>query len=237
MIENHSQTGKRKNTTRVLCGIVIALVIGIIGVSLYIVFDRLTVADMAGDTANAVDGEGFDGAIAIDPPREMPDFTLTNQDGEPTSLSDWRGKYVLLAFGYTHSPDVGPLTMNEFGRIRNSLGDLAENVEFVFISVDSQRDTPDVLKQYFETLKIDGIIGLTGSETDLRTLGADYGLSFEIEGDPSQGDYFIDHTAGSFLLNPDGQWIMRYQLGALPSMIAKDLETFIASSPSVEDNQ
>ena len=136
---------------------------------------------------------------------------------------------MLLTFGYTHCPDVCPLTLNEFRRIRDSLGDLAEKVEFVFISVDGQRDTADVLKQYFETRKLEGFIGLTGEENNLRTLGTDYGLFFEIGDNTSQGGYLVDHTAGSYLLDPDGRWIMRYRFGALPSMIVQDLETFMKS--------
>jgi protein SCO1 len=229
MAEIRSKNNKKKNdvTTQTLYGIIIALIIGIIGISLYIVFDRLSVPENDGTSSNDVDIEDIDGSIAIDPPHEMPDFTLTNQDGDLVNLTAWRGKYVLITFGYTHCPDVCPLTLNEFRRIRDSLGDLAKKVEFVFISVDGQRDTPDAIKQYFETRKLDGLIGLTGEEADLQTLGTNYGLFFEIGDNTSKGGYLVSHTAGSFLLNPEGRWIMRYQFGALPSMIVKDLEIFI----------
>lgn len=227
-----SQFKKKKNdnnaTTKMLYGIVIALIIGIIGVSVYIVFARLMVNENTPvNTFDVVGEEDFDGSTSIAPPLEMPDFTLTNQDGDATNLSDLRGKYVLMTFGYTHCPDVCPLTLNEFRRIRDSLDDLAESVEFVFISVDGQRDTPEVIKQYFETRKLDGFIGLTGEETDLRELGEDYGLFFEMGENTSKGGYLVNHTAGSYLLDSDGQWIMRYQFGALPSMIVTDLERFI----------
>lgn len=228
MTDNRFGKNKNKNdtVTKTLYGIAILLIIGIIGVSFYIGLNRLNTSESK--PINVVDVE-FDGSTTIDPPHEMPNFTLTNQDNEPTSLIDWRGKYVLLTFGYTHCPDVCPLTLNEFRRIRDSLGELAEKVEFVFISVDGQRDTPDVIKQYFETRKLDGIIGLTGGDTDLRELGTDYGLFFEIGDNTSKGGYLVDHTAGSYLLDPEGRWVMRYQFGALPSMIVKDLETLITS--------
>jgi protein SCO1 len=215
-------------STKLLYAITIALVISIIGVSIYIGFTRLTTPENT--TTQPVDEDSFDGSTSIDPPRMMPDFTLTNQDGNPTNLSDLRGKYVLLTFGYTHCPDVCPLTLSEFRRIAQSLGDLAENVEFIFISVDGQRDTPDILKQYLETRKLEGIIALTGEDADLLELGTDYGLFFEIGDNTSKGGYLVNHTAGSYLLNPDGQWIMRYQFGALPSMIVKDLESFMESN-------
>ena len=197
--------------------------------SVYLAFARLTVNENTPIESFNVDEEDFDGSTSIDPPLEMPDFTLTNQDGDAIQLSDLRGKFVLLTFGYTHCPDVCPLTLNEFRRIRETLGDLAESVEFVFVSVDGQRDTPDVLKQYFETRKLDGFIGLTGEEADLRELGTDYGLFFEIGENTSKGGYLVNHTAGSYLLDPSGRWIMRYQFGVLPSMIVNDLETFIQS--------
>lgn len=222
---------KKKNntdsTTKVLYGITIALIIGIISVSVYIGFVRLNTPETK--VVDELEEAGFDGSTAIDPPGEMSDFTLTNQNGEPTNLSDLRGKYVLLTFGYTHCPDVCPLTLNEFRRVRDSLGELAENVEFVFISVDGQRDTPDAIKQYFETRKLDGFIGLTGDEADLLALGTDYGLFFEIGDHTSKGGYLVNHTVGSYLLDLNGHWIMRYQFGALPSMIVKDLETFIGA--------
>lgn len=232
MSETHAEKPKRSTdpTTKLLYSIIGVLVVGIIGVGLYIVFDRLTAPD-DNNVGNftVVDVEDFDGTTTIDPARDMPDFTLTNQDGDTISLSDLRGKYVLLTFGYTHCPDVCPLTLNEFRRIRDSLDNKADNVEFVFISVDGTRDTPDVIKQYFETRKLDGFIGLTGDEVELKTLGVDYGLFFEKAKETSQGGYLVDHTAGSYLLDPDGRWIMRYQFGILPSVIVEDLDRFIGA--------
>lgn len=214
-------------TTKVLYVVIGTLVMGIVVVGLFIVINQLPSPEQVNNTINIQDD--FDGTTAIDPPKDMPDFTLTNQFGELTSLTDLRGKYVLLTFGYTHCPDVCPLTLNEFRRVQNSLGDLAEQVEFVFISVDGERDTPNILHQYFETRKLEGFIGLTGDEIDLRQLGIDYGLFFEKASGTSQGGYLVNHTAGSFLLNPDGQWIMRYQFGILPSVITADLETLLST--------
>ncbi len=226
MSQQQSANPKNKTdaTTRALYGLVIALVIGIIGITLFIIFDRLLSHPFSMDEV-----EDFDGTIDIEPPRDMPDFTLTNQHGEPMSLSDLRGRYVLLTFGYTHCPDVCPLTLNEFRRIRESLGELAAHVAFVFVSVDGQRDTPQVIRAYFATRQLEGIIGLTGPEADVRQLGADYGLAFGRNTTESQTAYLVSHTAGSFLLDPQGRWMMRYQFGVMPSLIAADLKTFMAS--------
>jgi len=234
MTENLSEKPKRKNdpTTRLLYGIIGALLVGIVAVSLFILFTQLTRTETPTNiqTFSIVEADGeFDGTTTISPPRDMPDFTLTNQDGDLTSLSDLRGKYVLITFGYTHCPDVCPLTLNEFRRIRESLGDMEDDVVFVFVSVDPQRDTPKSIREYFETRKLDGFVGLVGDEADLKKLGVDYGLFFEKSEGTSSGGYLVDHTAGSYLLNPDGQWIMRYQFGVMPSLIVEDLETFISA--------
>lgn len=230
MTEHTPDKPKKKNdpTNKFLYGIIGALTIGIVATSLYLVFARLTAPEENTLSAiGSVELEEFDGTTPINPPRDMPDFTLTNQDGEPINLSDLRGKYVLMTFGYTHCPDVCPLTLNEFRRIRESLGDLAENVEFVFISVDGERDTPEVIKQYLETRELQGFIGLTGDADTLRKIGVDYGLFFEIGEGQSQGGYLVDHTAGSYLLDRENRWIMRYKFGTRPSLITEQIEEFI----------
>ncbi len=233
MTENLTEETRQQRdpTTKTLYGIIGVLIVGIIGVGLFIVYSQLTQPDTPTSITSfsIVEEENFDGTTAISPPRDMPDFTLTNQDGELTSLSDLRGKYVLITFGYTHCPDVCPLTLNEFRRIRESLEDQADEVEFVFVSVDPQRDTPQAIGEYFGTRNLEGFIGLTGDEADLRRLGVDYGLFFEKSEGTSRGGYLVDHTAGSYLINPDGQWIMRYQFGVMPSLIVEDLEAFISA--------
>lgn len=234
-MNNHApeqaQKPKRKNeaSNLLLYGIIIALIIGIVGVSLFIVVQGLTGSDDSLTALELLDVEDFDGATPINPPHKMTDFTLTSQNGEPVSLSDLRGKYVLLTFGYTHCPDVCPLTLNEFRNIKKSLNDLAEQVEFVFISVDGERDTPQVLAQYFENRKLEGFVGMTGDADELKQIGVDYGLFFEKGESTSQGGYIMSHTAGSYLLDRAGRWIMRYQFGVRPGLIVDDLKEFLLS--------
>ena len=174
-----------------------------------------------------LESNAFAGAIAIDPPQPMPDFSLLDQHSQVMKLSDLRGRFALITFGYTHCPDVCPLTLNEFRRIHQALGDQRDQVAFVFVSVDGARDKPAVIHDYFQLRGYDGIIGLTGDEAALRRLGVDYGLSFEREGNPARGPYLVNHTAGSFLLDRQGRWIMRYQFGVLPSVIAADLSAWL----------
>ena len=216
--------------TRLLYGTLSLLLLGIAALVSLIAFDRLA-ANQATSSAPSVQdaSDDFDGTIAIDPAQQMPDFTLTDQFGDPFRLTDLRGRYVLLTFGYTSCPDVCPLTLNEFRRIRLGLDELGEQVAFVFISVDGARDTPEVIRETFATRQLDGIIGLTGAEPELRALGVDYGLSFEYVEGKSASAYLVNHTAGSFLLDREGRWIMRYQFGVAPSTIVADLKALITS--------
>lgn len=146
-----------------------------------------------------------EGGIAeISPPRQVADFTLTNQHGVPFNLYDLHGKVVLLYFGYTHCPDVCPLTLLDFRRVYEGLStEEKEQVAFVFISVDGERDSAEWIHQYFISRQVDSfMIGLTGTDADLRRLGVDYGLFFEkTTSANTQADYLVDHTANVFLID------------------------------------
>ncbi|MCG8350106.1 MAG: SCO family protein, partial [Chloroflexales bacterium] len=97
----------------------------------------------------------------IEPPRQLTDFSLPGSTGETLSLSDLRGKMVLVYFGYTFCPDFCPMTLADFARIKQELGAQADQVVFMMISVDAERDTPEVLARYMSAFDED-FIGLTG---------------------------------------------------------------------------
>lgn len=232
MTRQEQPQGPSNQTLLMVIGVLIAA-IAVVG--LYIVFDRLTETPptdvVTSSRQNIVDQDDYDGSTRLDPPREMPDFTLTSHTGEPLSLSALRGQPVLLTFGFTHCPDICPLTLNEFKQIQGSLGEAGDEVHFVFISVDGQRDTPRALRQYFEVRGIDDFIGLTGPEADLRRLGVDYGLYFETSPNPNSNDpnnYLVDHTAGAFLLDEQGRWVYRYAFGTATEVIVDDLQNLLA---------
>ncbi len=223
---------KRKTDflTHFLYSAIAGLLIGIAALALFLIQERQQAADPADNGPFKLAGEAnYDGAIAIEPPLEMPDFTLINQHGEKTSLSDLRGRHLLLTFGFTHCPDICPLTLNDFRRIQEMLGDRADKVHFVFISVDGERDSPQALGHYFSFRQLDKMIALTGEEQAVRELGKPYGLSFEISEEEGASGYLINHTTGSFLLDPEGRWVMRYQFGVPPSTIVEDLRGRLAA--------
>jgi protein SCO1 len=168
----------------------------------------------------------YDGSTIIDPPRQLEDFTLTTQTGDPLSLSELRGRMVLLFFGYTHCPDFCPATLLTYRRIEEMLGDNADEVAFVFITVDGERDTPDIVADYLDERGVaDFVTGLTGDEATVQRVGTDYGLYVDIlRGTETDEDYLVDHSVGSYLIDGEGRMVMTYDFGTEASVIAEDIQ-------------
>lgn len=220
---------KRAHAVFLLYSVIAGLLIGIFALALFLIQDQLREPEAAATGYFIVEGETeYDGAVRIVPPIEIPDFTLTDQDGKPAGLRDLRGRFVLLSFGFTNCPDICPLTLGDFQLVQGLLGDHAAEAAFVFISVDGSRDRPTVLRNFLAYRKLDSILGLTGAESDVRAAGAPLGLSFERRDETSTGAYSLNHSAGSFLLDRGGRWIMRFQFGVPPERIAAEIRAMIA---------
>jgi protein SCO1/2 len=152
-----------------------------------------------------------------------PDFELTTTDGDPFRLSDHQGKIVLMFFGYTSCPDVCPTTLAEARRVLEGLGDDPDRVKFVFITVDPERDTPEVLGTYVSAFHR-SIVGLTGSTDKLAAVRQDYGIFAEkevLEG--SAAGYIVSHTARVFLVDAEGRLKLSYSFGTPPEDILEDI--------------
>ncbi len=163
----------------------------------------------------------------LDPPKEVADFTLTRHTGQPMSLSDLRGKAVMLFFGYTYCPDVCPTTLAEFKRVKQQLGADADRVAFVFVSVDGARDTPERLAQYVTAFD-PGFIGLTGPEADLRRIAQDYGVFFQrATYDDAQTGYLVDHTASSFVVDPEGRLAIVFPYQTDPAVMVQRVRALL----------
>ena len=218
---------KRKNTAlqqRYLVSVILMIVVSAAFVMfLYVLADN-TLSQPAVPTTDY----NFTGKTAVEPALAMPDFTLTSQDDEATRLSDLRGKPTLLFFGFTNCPDVCPTTMSDFRSIQRSLGDDSDQVNFVFISVDGSRDTPDVLRDFFRVRGIEaGFYGLTGDPEKVRRIGADYGVVFEYDEPNASGAYNVSHTPSVFLLNANGEWVAEYAFGTDPTTLEADLRAML----------
>ncbi len=150
----------------------------------------------------------------INPPIPASDFTLLNQDGQSTHLSDFRGKYVLLFFGYTHCQTECPATMAILGQVRQALGSQAGNVQVLFISTDPTRDTPQAVGEFVRRFD-PTFIGLTGSQADLAKVWAAYGVTV-LEGGET-------HSSFVYLIDPQGNWRLTYPTPGTPDDIVSDL--------------
>lgn len=207
----------------------------ILAVSIFLLLDVIGPDDLVIDLSDtspneaAIVLEGVDpnAGTVIDPPTELQDFTFTANTGDPLSLSDLRGSYVLIYFGYTHCPDVCPLTLLDFRRIKRDLGDVAEGVEFVLISVDGERDTPEFLDRYIARYD-SSFIGLSGDDRELERIAPDYNLFYERrENVASQAGYLVDHTSSKFLVDPDGHLIRIYSFTVDAEVITGDLRELL----------
>jgi protein SCO1/2 len=128
-----------------------------------------------------------------------PDFSLTDHTGRAVTLSDYRGSVALVFFGYTHCPDVCPLTLARLARVLEAMGPAAKDVQVLLVTVDPERDTPDVLREYVGRFG-PGIHGLTGGEQAVHAAMAGYG-AYTMSG-TSHG---LDHSSAIYGIDRDGQ--------------------------------
>jgi protein SCO1/2 len=163
--------------------------------------------------------------------RTISDYTLVNQNNQRMSLADLRGKPTLLVFGYTFCPDVCPLSMYDLRRVKQALGEAGGGVNYVFVTVDPERDTPDVLRRYVAAFD-PAFIGLTGDETTLRKMIYEFDGMFEKQ--PPRPDnpksYVVAHTSFTYLLDADGRLRITYAFGTPIDTIARDVRALLKDS-------
>lgn len=155
----------------------------------------------------------YDRVRVLQPARRISDTELIDQDGRAFRLGDLNGRVVLLFFGFTHCPDVCPLTLTRFQQLQDS-GNLPDSrVAFVMISVDAERDTPAALKTYLARFSPD-FIGLTGSPDRVKAAAKEFSVSF-FKGNTAgaDDDYTMAHSPQAFVLGPAG-WLRAELYGA-----------------------
>ena len=167
----------------------------------------------------------FNGMV-LQSPEKAYQFTLTGAGGQRVSLSDFEGKLVLLYFGYTHCPDVCPATLANLRLARNRLGEDADQVQVFMITVDPERDTPDIIGKYVASLD-PSFVGLTGSPDEIAEVATYYGIFYEKEESTSAAGYLMAHTASVMLVDRDGYLRLTYPFGTSADDFAADLEYLI----------
>ncbi len=160
----------------------------------------------------------------------VPRYLLKDPNGRAVTDGDFRGRWQLISFGYTFCPDICPTTLVETAQILKQLGDDAVRVQPIFISLDPERDTPEQLKAY--TAFFDArILGLTGSPELVSKTAEHFKVRYEKVQPPGASHYSIDHSAGMYLLGPDGAFVAKLPYGTpVPDMIARVREA-LAEAP------
>lgn len=153
-----------------------------------------------------------------------PRYLLQDPNGRSVSSEDFRGRFQLISFGYTYCPDVCPTTLVEMAEILKQLGKQADRFQAIFISVDPERDSRQVLKTYTEFFD-PRILGLTASPALVRRAADNFKIRYakvrEPSGDP--GRYAVDHSAGMILLGPQGEFIKKFAFSTPVPEVTKQL--------------
>ena len=153
-------------------------------------------------------------------------FTLVDHTGRTVTDKEFHGKYLLVFFGYSYCPDICPTTLYEIANAMQLLGDRAERVQPLFITIDPERDTPEVVAEYVGAFH-PRIVGLTGTPDQIRqvagTYRAFYGRHDEGDAGEKSNDYLMDHSAFTYLMAPDGTYLTIFGYGTAPEDIAAEV--------------
>ncbi len=154
------------------------------------------------------------------------DFALKDPDGRPRTLADFRGKAVVVFFGYTQCPDVCPATLATLAETMKRLGADANRVQVLFITVDPERDTPALLKQYVPAFD-PRFLGLWGDEEATARAAREFKIIYQKVPGTTPGSYTMDHSAGSYVFDPQGRLRLYVANGQGPGVFTHDLRELL----------
>jgi len=152
---------------------------------------------------------------------------LTDTDGKPRSLADWRGKVIVVFFGYTQCPDVCPTTMAELAQIRTQLGADGDRLQTVFVTIDPERDTPEVLKAYVANFG-PNVVALRGNAEQTAAAAKEFKVFYAKVPGKTAGSYTMDHSAASFVFDPAGRVRLFVPYGADTKLLTGDVKQLLA---------
>lgn len=154
------------------------------------------------------------------------DFALTDHNGRAVTLSTFAGKVVVVFFGFTHCPDVCPTTMIEMAETMKLLGEKARDVQVLFVTVDPERDKPELLKSYVPAFN-PGFLGLYGDAAATAATAKMFKVFYQKVPGKTEGSYTMDHTAGSYVFDKSGKVRLFVKHGAGPEVLAQDLKQLL----------
>jgi len=153
-------------------------------------------------------------------------FSLIDPAGRPVTDRNFRGKFMLIYFGYTHCPDVCPTTLAKVAAALQTLGPSADRIQPIFITVDPRRDSPEIMGSYATNFS-PRILGLTGSPAQIAAVEKAYQVYASPESTPEQLDAAIDHSSILYLMGPDGGFIAPVPIDGPPADLAGDVARYL----------
>ena len=156
-------------------------------------------------------------------------FALTDHNGKPRTLADFKGKVVVVFFGYTQCPDVCPTTLSELAGIKKALGSEAERLQVIFITLDPQRDTPELMAGFVPAFD-SSFLGLWGEQAVIDKVAKDFKVFAQKVPSKDSKSYTIDHTAGSYVFDDQGRIRLFVRHGQGGDGLQKDLQRLLAGS-------
>ncbi len=153
-------------------------------------------------------------------------FALPDHTGAIRRLSDFRGKVVVLFFGFTQCPDVCPTTLSEMAEVKKKLGRDGERVQVIFVTLDPERDTAAVLAQYVPAFD-STFLGLRGSAEDTAAVAKDFKIFYQKVPGQTATSYTLDHTAASFVFDPEGRIRLFVRYGMAADLVAADIRKLL----------
>jgi protein SCO1/2 len=154
-------------------------------------------------------------------------FTLVDQTGKTVTDADYAGRYKLIFFGYTHCPDICPAELQVMASALDQLGDKADKIVPIFITLDPERDTPTVMADYVKNFS-PRLVGLTGTPEQVAAAAKAYRIIFtKVEDPDSANGYSVDHSALAYLMGPDGAYIDHFAYGTGAEEMAENLKRYL----------
>lgn len=176
----------------------------------------------------AGDEQGAKGFVATDitGANYAKDFRLVDHTGAPRSLADYRGKVVTLFFGYTQCPDICPTNLLTMAEVMRQLGQDAARVQVLFVTVDPERDSRELLAQYVPAFD-PRFMGLRGDLPATEAVAKEFRVFYQKQGDTNGQAYTVDHSTGTFAFDPQGRLRLYIRHGEKPEVIAADLRKLL----------
>jgi protein SCO1/2 len=157
------------------------------------------------------------------------ELNLTDADGKPRQLSDFKGKVTVVFFGFTQCPDVCPTTLVELAQVKKALGADGDRVQGVFVTVDPERDTAEVLKAYVGGFDA-GFVALRGTPQETQAAAKNFKVFYAKVAGKTPTSYSIDHTAGSYIFDPEGRVRLFTRYGTGAEALTHDLKLLLAGA-------